>query len=325
MKRRNINEISLSFLDVLCCGFGAVILLLMIIKLVDPIIVHDPTFSGSADLPKRETIRKIVDKTDDLRDRLAMADQDASRNVAYLANVRKELEEIEHRYVAKAHDLGSLAFTKQQLLAAKQSLTDEMERLLGVGFIRSDNLIGGITVDSEYIIFIIDTSGSMRRWAWGLLQRKIRETLSIYPTVKGIQLLNASGEYLFPEFAGQWISDSASRRRQISARLASWRSESESTPVNGIRHAISTFYSKERKISIYIFGDDFRGGSIENVVDTVDGINRSDTEEGRRVRIHAVGFPVVVGTPSGNRFAALMRELTYRNGGTFVGLSTVND
>ena len=325
MKRRNIDEIGLSFLDVICCGFGAVILLLMIVKLVEPIVVHDPIFSGSDDLPKRDTIRKIVDETDDLRDRLALTDQDASRNVAYLANIRKELIEIEHRSVAKAHDLASLSFAKQQLLAAKQSLTDEMERLLGVDFVRSDNLIGGITVDSEYIIFIIDTSGSMRTWAWGLLQRKIRETLSIYPAVKGIQLLNASGEYLFPEFAGQWISDSASRRRQISARLASWRSQSESNPVKGIRRAISTFYSKDHKISIFIFGDDYRGGSIENVVDTVDAINRSDTEEGRRVRIHAVGFPIVVGTQSGNRFAALMRELTYRNGGTFVGLSTVDD
>ncbi|MEE4108168.1 MAG: VWA domain-containing protein, partial [Halieaceae bacterium] len=46
----------------------------------------------------------------------------------------------------------------------------------------------------------------------------------------------------------------------------------------------------------------------------------------RRVRIHAVGFPVqfIRAAPlqtTGIRFAALMRELTYRNDGTFVGLN----
>ena len=31
---------------------------------------------------------------------------------------------------------------------------------------------------------------------------------------------------------------------------------------------------------------------------------------------------MVLGNPTGSRFAALMRELTYRNDGTFVGLPT---
>ena len=34
-----------------------------------------------------------------------------------------------------------------------------MERLLGSDYQRKNNLIGGIPVDSEYIIFVIDTSG----------------------------------------------------------------------------------------------------------------------------------------------------------------------
>ena len=41
------------------------------------------------------------------------------------------------------------------------------------------------------------------------------------------------------------------------------------------------------------------------------------------VRIHAVAFPVYLQRPNARvyRFAALMRELAYRNDGTFVGLS----
>jgi hypothetical protein len=47
------------------------------------------------------------------------------------------------------------------------------------------------------------------------------------------------------------------------------------------------------------------------------------------VRIHAIGFPTVfkvAGAPqsTGVKFATLMRILCRRNGGTFVGLSTLD-
>ena len=39
-KSRAVAENSLSFLDVICCGFGAVILLLMITKTVQPQLIE---------------------------------------------------------------------------------------------------------------------------------------------------------------------------------------------------------------------------------------------------------------------------------------------
>ena len=42
-KRRESAEFSMSFLDVICCGFGAVILLLMITKTVQPQIIEAST------------------------------------------------------------------------------------------------------------------------------------------------------------------------------------------------------------------------------------------------------------------------------------------
>ena len=42
-KRRAAEEFSLSFLDVICCGFRAVILLLMITKTVEPQIIEAST------------------------------------------------------------------------------------------------------------------------------------------------------------------------------------------------------------------------------------------------------------------------------------------
>jgi hypothetical protein len=59
------------------------------------------------------------------------------------------------------------------------------------------------------------------------------------------------------------------------------------------------------------------------VVEAVDRVNIADDTGRRRVRIHAVGFPVYLDRPNARvyRFASLMRELAYRNDGTFVGLS----
>ena len=68
------------------------------------------------------------------------------------------------------------------------------------------------------------------------------------------------------------------------------------------------------------------GESITDVLDAVDRINKVDANGNRLVRIHAVGFPVqFIRAPNlqttGIRFATLMRELTRRNGGTFVALN----
>ena len=49
------------------------------------------------------------------------------------------------------------------MLAAQQELTEEMRRLQERNYQRprTDAPVGGIPVDSEYVIFVIDTSGSM--------------------------------------------------------------------------------------------------------------------------------------------------------------------
>ncbi|MBD3647728.1 MAG: VWA domain-containing protein, partial [Pseudomonadales bacterium] len=214
-----------------------------------------------------------------------------------------------------------------RLAKARQSLTEEMERLLAE-YQRSadDNTIGGVPVDSEYVIFIIDTSGSMYNYAWPLVLQKVDETLSVYPQLKGIQVMNDMGNYMFGQYANEWIPDTRARRRAILDRLQTWNVFSNSSPVEGITTAIATFYRPGRKISLYVFGDEFSGRSIQNVIDVVDKINRPDEEGKRLVRIHAVGFPVQFANPpryqdTGIKFAILMRELCARNGGTFVGLN----
>ena len=210
-----------------------------------------------------------------------------------------------------------------RLASAQQTLTDEMKRLLGQGFRRKkDDAIGGIPVDSEYIIFCIDTSGSMFNYAWPMMLKKVEETLNAYPKVKGFQVMNDEGVYMFTGYKGKWIPDTPNQRRTVIERLRTWNAFSNSSPIEGIVEAIRTYHDKDKKISVYVFGDEFTGSSIDSVVKGVDIINRADETGERRVRIHAIGFPVRPDAPqyTSIRFATLMRILCQRNGGTFVGL-----
>ena len=322
MKRRGLEEIGLSFLDVICCGFGAIILLMMIVKTVEIVPLEDPLVDlDGLVLELQDALHRIQGETRVLTRQVSEERRQLQRDLAALAQIEREINDILGRHRTMSEEAERQLQERKLFARAKQSLTEEMERLLGLDFVRASNTIGGITVDSEYIIFVIDTSGSMQTFAWRLARQKVRETLEIYPRVKGIQVLNDMGDYMFPEYAARWIPDSQSIRNQIVTRMEVWQPYSNSSPVEGITRAVETFYAEDKKISIYVFGDDYSGDSIERVVDRVDLVNLVDDTGARRVRIHAVGFPVRVGDASGNRFAALMRELTYRNNGTFVGLA----
>ena len=324
--RRPVEEMSMSFLDVICCGFGAVILLLMTTKFTPPIILEmSPTHLNGTVLARRDALFEIRGETTKLQRELSDKQRELDADLESLAQLEKEFSDVLGRYQASKSEADESVTLEKQLANAKQSLTAEMERLLGAGFQRSDNTVGGIAVDSEYIVFVIDTSGSMFNYAWKQVIKKVSETLAVYPEVKGIQVMSDMGEYMFPQYGGRWIPDSPARRRAILERLRTFNPFSMSSPVVGIEKAVRVFQAPDKRISVYVFGDDFTGNSIEEVVDTVDRINHPDENGHRPVRINAVGFPTLfhASAPPASlyRFAALMRELTYRNGGTFVGLA----
>ena len=169
----------------------------------------------------------------------------------------------------------------------------------------------------------------MFNYSWSRMLEVMVDTLDIYPEVKGIQVMNGQGTYLFESYRGDWIPDTPARRQAILQRLRSWNPFDPSNPAPGIIQAIRNFYDPGKKISIYVLGDEFPpgSGSIQNVIATVDRINAEDSEGNRLVRIHGIGFPgIFLLQPeryhaTAIRFATLMRELARKNGGTFVALS----
>jgi hypothetical protein len=327
-RRRDEGEsLSLSFLDAISCGFGAIILLLVMTLMFEPATLQRTRAEVQALIERLE--RELVEirgEATRIEEQLLATTSASAGDEAALARLRADLTKIRGRYAASSQQQTESA-EAGELRAARQRLTDEMRALLAdYRPPADDRTIGGIPVDSEYIIFVIDTSGSMFQGPWRLVLKKITETLSVYPKIRGIQVLNDEGRYMFPSYAGKWIPDSPAIRRNIVGRLANWNPYSDSSPVEGITEAINTFYEPGRRISIYVYGDDFPRGQVEAVARYVDRINKSDGSGRQLVRIHAIGFPTqLAGGQVRNalRFANLMRALCERNGGTFVALTTL--
>jgi hypothetical protein len=322
-KHRDLDVFSLSILDCICCGFGAIILLFVLSKASEPLLLEQVQVDLSEVVARLEAqLHEIRGETEVFNRQLKGKREQISETTEKIARLQGDLSTLRGQFSASSQDAAVRNRIEGALAAAYQELTEEMRRLLATQPRRRDTTVGGIPVDSEYIVFIIDTSGSMQRYAWPMVLQKMRETLEIHPKVRGIQVLNDLGNYMFPQYRGKWIPDSPARRRTILSVLTTWSPMSNSSPVEGIDAAIRTYYAEDKKVSLYIFGDDFSGPHAQPVVDVIDRLNRADARGNRRVRIHAVGFPVIVDQhASGQRFCTLMRSLCERNGGTFVGLT----
>jgi hypothetical protein len=294
-RSRDFEVFSMSFLDTICCAFGSIILLFMLSKFGEPAALE----KSRQDLEGR--LLKLQEERYDIRGQTEILNRDLTERERQLSEVKQK-----------------------QLVSAQQQLTEEMKKVLGAQFRRApQDAVAGLPVDSEYIIFIIDTSGSMANYAWPLMLRKMQEVLDAYPQVKGWQVMSDEGTYMYPSYRGRWLPDTPSQRKLVVDRLRDWFPFSNSSPVEGIVEAIQTYYGSGRRISLYVLGDEFTGSSVDSVVRTVDLINREDRTGQRRVRIHALAFPVRPDAPqfTSVRFATLMRVLCARNGGTFVGLN----
>ncbi len=328
-RRRNVEAFSLSFLDCICCGFGAIILLLVLSKIYEPVIIEktqDDLESLIALL--QQELFDIRGETSTINRDLEDVRMQTSSSKLKLARLQGELSTIRGQYELTQSNSESTV-DEGALNITKQRLTDEMRRLAPYYRRASDDAVAGIPADSEYVIFIIDTSGSMQQFNWERAINKLNETLDVYPQVKGIQIMNDNGSYMFQQYRGKWIPDTPGRREAIVNTMRNWRPFSDSNPVDGIIYAISTFWAPDKKISIYVFGDEFSGGSVENVIRQVEAVNRPSKDGDRLVRIHAVGFPFFFEpgrqvAATSWRFAQLMRVLCDRNGGTFVALSDPN-
>ena len=306
---RNFQIFNISFLDVISCGFGAVVLLVLISK--SGVTKSDNTSDVSSLLQNvfqyEATVAELSSYLEDQETRLKEIKKQNKASLGDKEKISKELQ-------GKSDDLAKLQEDTRGLEMVQSSL--KTASIAKITAKKRDVEVGGIAVDSDYVVFIIDTSGSMLT-IWGRVLRTIGEVLDIHPTVRGFQILNDNGVYLLEAYRRRWIPDTPRRRKKVLEALGTWRSTSNSSPVEGLEVALKTYAKPGTKTSIYIFGDDYTGSSFDTVIKKVELLNRNRTTRKPIVKIHGVGF---ISGHATNRFPILMREITKRNGGTFLGL-----
>lgn len=307
-RRRSTDIFSLSFLDVVTCGFGAIVLLLLVTK--SGFTVSDANTDVSALLNRafqtEDSIQRLSGRLEQLKREL---DESSARNRdALLAQSAREAELKKKQAAAadlKDEQSGLEAVRETQKRASiSRDTTDERDRE-----------VAGIPVDSNYVIFIIDTSGSMQA-IWARVMQTVENILDIHPKVRGFQILNDNGVYLLGAYKKKWIPDTPRRRKNIFNAVRSWSAISNSSPVEGLEVALRDYAGKHDKISIYIFGDDYTGPSYDAVIRTLERLNTDKTSGKPIVRVHAIGFV----SPQNHRFGTLMREVAGRNNGVFLAL-----
>jgi hypothetical protein len=325
LRRRNVEVFSLSFLDCICCGFGAIILLLVLTDYQRPAKIEASRVNLQAQLRNlQQQLQIIRGESDDLERQLQGRVENLQRERHKLEHLSGDLSSIQGQYSASQQEASVTNTVESELVAAKQKLTAEMMRVLEDHANRpATEAIAGIPIDSEYVIFIIDTSSSMTTNHWDVNLAIVDEILSFYPHVKGLQVMNDQGTYMFKGTKGRWLEDTPEQRAEIRAQAKHWHAFSQSNPVPGMEEAIRTYWAADKRVSAFVLGDEFTGDSIQAALDSIGTLNKPDPNGRRPVRIHAIGFPEGPGmSPYTNiRFSALMRLVTEQNNGTFVGLN----
>jgi hypothetical protein len=325
LPRRTVEIFSLSFLDCICCGFGAIILLLVLTEYGQPIQIEESRqrLNGQVKILD-EQLHEIRGETDLLNRELKARLDELQKEKMRLAQLAGDLTNVSGQFNASKKEASAFNTVETELVSSYQTMTEEMRRLLKDQASRpKSEAIGGIPIDSEYVIFIIDTSASMTSGHWTEAQQVMQEILGIYPKVKGMQIMDDEGKVMIGGSRGQWLTDTNVQRKQIIDKMKNWRAFSNSSPVEGIEEAIKVYWAADKRISLYVLGDEFTGDSIQKALDDVANLNKVDKAGRRLVRIHAVGFPESPGMApfTSIRFSALMRLMCEQNNGTFVGIT----
>jgi hypothetical protein len=337
IRRRQAEIFSLSFLDCICCGFGAIILIFVLSidsrekdKLETLIAVQRALAEKAAALAQLRAKKEDVQKT---HTRLKTLVADAKLRNDSLQALIDELERnLQREKTGQEALLVDIDELKKEI-AARQKKPEHDVVLKEV-----KPTPVGLPIGSNYIAFIVDTSGSMRDpnhgGLWPIVIRTIETVLDSYPNIEGIQLIDGDGRFILGRNrnamgTAAWLPDSAQTRSDIKARLRRYEQDTVSNPVPGMLNAMRFLFDKENpnmRMGVFVFGDEFNSPDpADKVINTLEQLNPADENGNRRVVINAIGFPTTIRYQfsmgnTGLRYANLMRTVTYLHGGAFIAL-----
>ena len=181
-----------------------------------------------------------------------------------------------------------------------------------------------IPANGAYLVFIIDTSGSMHDYSWNKVKQRVNQVLSYYSEGTNFQIINDMGNFLFPmNFQQDWISNTPEDLKMATAKLDRWFARSNGSPLEGISVAIDKLRSinSTSTLDIFVFGDDLNPDltETENSIQTI----RERLAQAGNIRVHTKMFSTYLENmptdkrETANNFAALTIELAELTGGSF--------
>lgn len=312
MRKKEMQIFNLSFLDIISCAFGAVVMLILISK-SDVDVADAGQDSVSSLLAALIGLENAVTETrQQINAELAQLEAlsgEQTKIQQARAELAQQLQNLQDENTALTDNIAGLSLVESRLRQAALPTPRESTDT------RSEE-VGGIPVDSDYVIFVIDTSGSMQQ-IWSRVSREVINVLNIHPEVKGFQILSDMGTSMISGYDGRWMSDTPSTRDSAIRMFKNWSVVSNSSPVEGIEASLRKYAKPNITTAIYVFGDDYTGGSFDTVIDNITKQNKVLSDGRQLARIHGIGF---LSQASTDRYGILMRELTKRNGGTYIAL-----
>jgi hypothetical protein len=215
IRRRQTEIFSLSFLDCICCGFGAIILIFVISigsrqrEQLDVLLALQRALAEQAAALTRIEATQLEARREQQRlaPRLAEARRSQDSLQTLIDQLERSLQQEKKGQQALLVDLNEL----RQEIAARQRKPDHELVLKEV-----PPAPVGLPVGSNFLAFVVDTSGSMRDpnfgGLWPVVIRTIETVLDAYPNVQGIQLIVGDGRFILGRRgsgSAGWLTDSS--------------------------------------------------------------------------------------------------------------------
>src|SRR5687767_759176 len=305
IRRRQVQVFSLSFLDCICCGFGAIILIFVLSidsrekeKLQALIEVQRALAEKAAALTKIEAAKIEVERNNTRVTRLITDARLRNDSLQSLVDeLEKGLQREKRGQEALLVDIDEL----KKEIGARQK---KPEHELVLKEVPPTPI--GLPIGSNYIAFIIDTSGSMRDpnhgGLWPIVIRTLETVLDTYPTIDGLQLIDGDGRFILgrnnASGTAAWLPDTPDVRDRMKRVLRRYDQDTVSNPVPGMINAMRFLFDKENpnmRMCVFVLGDEFNSSdAADKVITRFEELNPADENGNRKVVINAIGFPTTI-------------------------------
>jgi hypothetical protein len=311
MKSKKKYELfSMSFLDIMACGFGALVLILLISEFQESeikITKNDANQFLDATELKNIKVKKLSLLEEDIQNELL--------NLSDAIKQKRLLESILKQRQIVAKNLNNLASRKEYSINKKKQLQN-------INFVEQ-NEASGIKIDSKYLVFIIDNSGSMQTSGpWSRVLKEVDSIIQTFPSLEGYLIMNDAGNIIHGK--SPWLNPTKINRSTSLKLLRANPNKflSLSNPVVALKKTINSYGTRYEDIGVFIVGDDVLDSNrIENISNEIMKLN-SLPDGKKRVRINAIAFLTAKDEPiyeqQNMNYLMLMRELTEQSGGAMV-------